>query len=95
MTKDVISSRSCHKPYQDTISLTISRIEKCTTNATSSSSPTAFLECCPMIQEEIETERECFCSIRNRIRDKPTALNALTRLFTVCSLPGSFDSVCP
>ncbi|KAL2901831.1 hypothetical protein RDABS01_026913, partial [Bienertia sinuspersici] len=71
------------------------RIEKCTTNATSSSSPTAFLECCPMIQEEIETERECFCSIRNRIRNKPTALNALTQLFTVCSLPGSFDSVCP
>ncbi|KAL2899820.1 DNA topoisomerase 2-alpha, partial [Bienertia sinuspersici] len=60
------------------------------TTSSSPSQPTT-----PKIKEEIENARECFCVAKDSAREDPSAANGFSKIFTMCSIPGSLDTLCP
>ncbi|XP_021855952.1 uncharacterized protein [Spinacia oleracea] len=68
------------------------RISNCITNSTSDSE---FLECCSIIKQEIEEERECFCLPKDNILQDANTSATFTQIFSFCDISGSFQTLCP
>ncbi|XP_057520994.1 uncharacterized protein LOC130801217 isoform X3 [Amaranthus tricolor] len=68
------------------------RMGNCWRNATTSST---ILECCALMKGDIESDKECFCGIKNIVGESPTFTNLINQIFIACSIPGTYDTYCP
>lgn len=49
--------------------------------------------CCPLIQQTVENDRQCFCYINTAIHDNPSLGTNFTSLFSSCEVADSLDSL--
>ncbi|XP_021725665.1 uncharacterized protein LOC110692896 [Chenopodium quinoa] len=51
--------------------------------------------CCPIIQQEIDDERDCFCLMKETALQNATIDASFSTIFTFCDISGSFQTLCP
>ncbi|XP_021725660.1 uncharacterized protein LOC110692892 isoform X1 [Chenopodium quinoa] len=50
-------------------------------------------ECCKIVFEEINSEKECFCSVKPNLDRNVSIAGAVSKILTVCDI-ASFDTIC-
>ncbi|XP_021725664.1 uncharacterized protein LOC110692895 [Chenopodium quinoa] len=51
--------------------------------------------CCPIIQQEIDDERDCFCLMKETALQNATIDASFSTILTFCDISGSFQTLCP
>ncbi|XP_021767853.1 uncharacterized protein LOC110732246 isoform X2 [Chenopodium quinoa] len=67
----------------------------CWDNITSCLGDNEVLLCCPVIQQEIDNERDCFCLMKETVQQNATVAASFSTIFTFCDISGSFQTLCP
>ena len=69
------------------------KMSNCLGNVTTQSS---ILGCCPIIKQEIDNERECFCLLNQAVQQNQTTISEeVDTILTLCSITHSFQTLCP
>lgn len=68
------------------------KISNCLGNVTTQSD---ILGCCPIIKQEIDNERECFCLLNQAMQQNETTISEVDTILTFCSITHSFQTLCP
>ncbi|KAL2901776.1 Cysteine-rich receptor-like protein kinase 10 [Bienertia sinuspersici] len=53
------------------------------------------LQCCSIITNSIEKDRECFCNGKDKIKQNFTLTTSMYTILAHCSVPYSYDTLCP
>lgn len=70
--------------------------QKIITCVENSASPEEFQQqCCESLLQEINNERECFCSFKPVLLQNATLDGFVSRLLSLCGLTTSFHAICP
>lgn len=67
----------------------------CWTNITNCMGTQEIIQCCPIIQQAIDDERNCFCLMRETVDQNATIASSFATIFSFCSISDSFQTLCP